>query len=90
MCALYGQAFAVFLFPIKLYSSFLGAFSFTLDHRNAMNCYALNFLSLFLFFLLYFHFRRQNSDFTIKLYHVKVYGLNYYCNIVHSFLHNSK
>lgn len=50
MCALYGQAFAVFLFPIKLYSSFLGAFSFTLDHRNAMNCYALNFLSLFLFF----------------------------------------
>lgn len=50
MCALYGQAFAVFLFPIKLYSSFLGAFSFTLDHRNAMNCYALNFLSLFFFF----------------------------------------
>lgn len=53
MCALYGQAFAVFLFPIKLYSSFLGAFSFTLDHRNAMNCYALNFLSLFLFFFYY-------------------------------------
>lgn len=53
MCALYGQAFAVFLFPIKLYSSFLGAFSFTLDHRNATNCYALNFLSLFLFFFYY-------------------------------------
>lgn len=93
-CALYGQAFAVFLFPIKLYSSFLGAFSFTLDHRNAMNCYALILLSLSLSFFFYYisilEDKIQVLKFSRKNVWIKLLSQYCYLSLLYSKIQNTR